>query len=80
MKKGLNRLNNLLALTLLLCLTALFSVFSMNKSVSAAPSAEAELQRFGIQGPVACSTYGHNPNGFMAKVGNKIYLADIKNN
>ena len=82
MKKGLNRLNNLLALTLLLCLTTLFSVFSMSKTVSAAPpqSAESELQRFGIQGPVACSTYGHNPNGFMAKVGGKIYLVDIKNN
>ena len=81
MIKGTHRFNNLLALTLILCLTALFSVFSLSKAVSAAPqSAEAELQRFGIQGNVTCSTYGNNPNGFMAKAGDTIYIVDIKNN
>ena len=81
MIKGTHRFNNLLALTLILCLTALFSIFSLSKAVSAAPqSAEAELQRFGIQGNVTCSTYGNNPNGFMAKAGDTIYIVDIKNN
>ena len=81
MIKGTHRFNTLLALTLILCLTALFSIFSLSKAVSAAPqSAEAELQRFGIQGNVTCSTYGNNPNGFMAKAGDTIYIVDIKNN
>ena len=81
MIKGTHRFNNLLALTLTLCLTALFSIFSLSKAVSAAPqSAEAELQRFGIQGNVTCSTYGNNPNGFMAIAGDTIYIVDIKNN
>lgn len=81
MTKGIHRLNNLLALTIVICLTALFSAFSLSKTVSAAPpSAEAELQRFGIPGNVTCSTYGNNPNGFMAKAGDTIYIVDIKNN
>ena len=82
MTKGIHRFNNLLALTIIvLCLTALISVFTLSKAANAAPqSAEAELQRFGIQGNVTCSTYGHNPNGFMAKADDKIYIVDVKNN
>ena len=81
MTKGIHRLNSFFALTVVLCLTALFSVFSLSKAVSAAPqSAEAELQRFGIQGTVTASTYGNNPNGFMARVNDKNYIVDLANN
>ena len=82
MTKGIHRLNSFFALTVVLCLTALFSVFSPSKTASAAPSqsAEAELQRFGIQGTVTASTYGNNAEGFMARVNDKNYIVDVKNN
>ena len=81
MTKGIHRLNSFFALTVVLCLTALFSVFSLSKAVSAAPqSAEAELQRFGIQGAVTASTYGNNPEGFMVRVNDKNYIVDLANN
>lgn len=75
------RLKSLSALAVLVCMTVIFTVFSISSSAGAAPRyAEAELQRFGIRGTVACSTYGNNPNGFMAKVNEKVYLVDLKNN
>ena len=69
------------ALAVLLCITAVCSVSSFSSSADAAPqSAEEILRHFGVQGPVTCSTYGNNPNGFMAGVNNKIYVVDTKNN
>ena len=41
---------------------------------------EASLAKFGVKGKVISSTYGSKPDGFMAKVDNKVYLADLKNN
>ncbi len=38
------------------------------------------LEKFGIRGIVDGSSYGHNPNGFMANVNSKIYIVDMKNN
>ena len=65
----------------LLCMAVMFSVGSFNTKASAAsPSVLTELQRFGIMGTVSGSTYGHNPNGFMAKVEDKNYIVDLKNN
>ena len=82
MTKGINRLNSLFALTIAVCLTIAFTVFCLSRTASAAPpqSAEAELQRFGIQGTVTCSTYGNNAEGFMARVSDKNYIVDLKNN
>ena len=82
MTKGINRLNSLFALTIAVCLTVAFTVFCLSRTASAAPpqSAEAELQRFGIQGTVTCSTYGNNAEGFMARVSDKNYIVDLKNN
>ncbi len=79
--KDCSWLKNLSALAVLVCMTALFSVFSIDNTAIAAPqSAEAELARFGVQGAVACSTYGHNSNGFMARVNDRVYIVDQKNN
>ena len=75
------RLKSLSALAVLVCMTAMFAVFSISNSAGAAPrSAETELQRFGIRGTVACSTYGNNPDGFMCNVNGKAYIVDLKNN
>ena len=79
-KKIYALLSRLSAITVLLCMAAMLSVFGMSRAVAAPLSDGAELQRFGIQGNVSCSTYGHNPNGFMAKVNEKVYLVDLKNN
>ena len=80
-EKACSRLKSLSALAIAVCMTAVFSVFSISKTVSAAPlSPEAELQRFGVQGAVVCSTYGHNPNGFMARANDRVYIVDLKNN
>ena len=80
-EKACSRLKSLSALAIAVCMTAVFSVFSISKTVSAAPlSTEAELQRFGVQGAVVCSTYGHNPNGFMARANDRVYIVDLKNN
>ena len=51
---------------------------SQNSSKSS--TVEASLAQFGIKGKVINSTFGSKPDGFMAKVDNKVYLADLKNN
>lgn len=43
-------------------------------------TAEDSLANFGIKGKVINSTFGSNPNGFLANVDNRIYLVDTKNN
>ncbi|MBP5737333.1 MAG: SH3 domain-containing protein [Acidaminococcaceae bacterium] len=69
------------AVTVLLSLAVMLSVFRICGAAGTVPrSAEAVLQGFGIQGPVTCSTYGHNPNGFMAQANGKNYIVDLKNN
>ena len=74
-------LKRLSSVTVLLCLAVMLSVSGVCGAAGTAPrSAEAVLQAFGIQGPVTCSTYGHNPNGFMAQANGKNYIADLKNN
>ena len=79
--KGCNWLKSLSALAVLICMTTVFSVFGISSTSNAAPqSAESALQRFGVQGSVACSTYAHNPNGFMARVNDRVYIVDQKNN
>lgn len=80
--KGCFRFTGLKAWAVLVFMTVVLTVFSISRTAGAASpgSPETELRRFGIQGSVACSTYGHNPDGFMAKAGNKIYLVDMKNN
>ena len=74
-------LKRLSSVTVLLCMAVMLSVFSVCGADGAAPrSAESVLQAFGIQGPVTRSTYGHNPNGFMAQANGKKYIVDLKNN
>ena len=41
---------------------------------------KTELERFGVRGTVTASTYGSNPNGFMARINGKNYIVDEKNN
>ena len=80
-EKRCSWMKSLSALTVLVCMTAVFSVFGISSTaVAAPPSAEVELDRFGVQGSVACSTYGHNQNGFMARVNDRVYIVDQKNN
>lgn len=64
------------------CMAAAFSVTGASSVAHAAlpDSGKAHLERFGITGRVEASTYGHNRNGFMAKVDGKTYIADLKNN
>ena len=45
-----------------------------------AKTVEDSLANFGIKGKVINSTFGSNPDGYMANVDNRIYLADLKNN
>lgn len=81
MKKGTFSLLKFLSVTITLaCMVTALSVFSINSPASAASSAGREhLEKFGIQGNIAASTYGHNPNGFMARVDGKNYIVDLKN-
>lgn len=76
---GFNRLS---ALVMTICMTAVFAVFILisTAGTASAQNAESELQRFGVRGNVTCSTYGYNPNGFMANVNGKVYIIDLKNN
>lgn len=43
-------------------------------------SIESVLASFNIKGKVISSTYGNNPDGFMANLENKVYIVDLKNN
>ena len=83
--KNLNvsRLFKLLSSTFaFVCMAAAFSATGARSVAHAAlpDSGKAHLERFGITGRVQASTYGHNRNGFMAKVDGKTYIADLKNN
>ena len=69
-KNKTGRFHRLSAWAMTICVTAVFAVFTLNSTAGAASAqnADAALQRFGVRGNVACSTYGNNPNGFMANV------------
>ena len=81
-KNKTGRLHRLSAWAMTICVTAVFAVFALSSTAGAASAqnADAALQRFGVRGNVACSTYGNNPNGFMANVNGKVYILDLKNN
>ena len=81
-KNKANRFHRLSVWAMTICVTAVFAVFILNSTAGAASAqnADAALQRFGVRGNVACSTYGNNPNGFMANVNGKVYILDLKNN
>ena len=70
------------AIVTLTCMVAVLSAFSISWTACAAPSDDStfELHRFGIQGTVTASTYGNNAEGFMARVSDKNYIVDLKNN
>ena len=81
-KNKTGRFHRLSAWAMTVCMTAVFAVFTLSSTAGAASAqnADAALQRFGVRGNVACSTYGNNPNGFMANVNGKVYILDLKNN